>query len=216
MAFLSKLLGRRTPEEERAEANRLFDAREFGRAKLVYERFLDKLDKGDPAREDLNARIGSCRDGIAEERLREARLFLETRQNDLARTELLGALEIAAGEHVRGEAQGMLDAMEQQDAVTTAAAPADITREEQVALLAATWEEEQEEEYGRYGAALEDALLALNAEDSENALTALEALLATARDPRYLHFEIGRARLMQGLVESGEEALRTFLARIGP
>jgi tetratricopeptide (TPR) repeat protein len=58
------------------------------------------------------------------------------------------------------------------------------------------------------------ALLALHDGKIPEARLALEALVEKADGPRYLWFEIGRARLADGATDEGAEALTKFLATL--
>jgi len=207
MSLFKKLFST-DPEALRRKADALFEAGEFGPAKLAYDKAIDA--SPEPERASLRARSFACADGIARQRIVEARAYLDQGAIELAELELEGALEVAHDETIRGEAQAILDGLEARDAQTQAHT-AEMTDEEQIALLMGQWEEAQADEYEAYGEELVNALLSLQRERFEEARAALELLLEQAESPRYLFLEVGRARLVTDDAEGGRDALDAFL-----
>ena len=76
MSFFKRLFGSRTAEEERAEADRLFDGGEYFDARLAYERAIDKAARGGEAtralREGCADRAATCLERLAEARIADA------------------------------------------------------------------------------------------------------------------------------------------------
>jgi tetratricopeptide (TPR) repeat protein len=216
MSFLKKLFGGGSFEDRVAEADALFAQGRFGEAKLAYDRAADKAG-GAPAerRAHVQARIAEIRDAIARSRLAEAAELESHGELDLARAELAGALETAASAEVARECERRIEALERRDA-RAAATAVEVTPDEIVEAIAANWEEEQAEEYERYGPRFREALLLAHAERFDEARARLEAVLAEAKDPHYLHFEIGQVRLLAGAEEEAIASFRAFLASIGP
>ncbi len=216
MSLLKRIFGGRSFDDLWAEADSLLEAGRFGQAKLTYEK---ALDRAKDAPEDVVAavreQIAACCDGIARERIRLGREYLEAHEPDLAREELEGAADTAVSEEVAGEARRLLDGMEARDAVTRAE-EVEVGDEEKLAAMAGSWEDAQDEEYGAYGEELDRALLDMYDERYAEAREKLEALVAEADGPRYLWLEVGRARLLSGDLAAGEEALRTFLDALEP
>jgi tetratricopeptide (TPR) repeat protein len=214
MSIFGKLLSRRDPKEERARADDLYARGELGLAKLAYERALDAA-RGEPSavRDELQARVDDCRDGIARARLREADELEQRGAHDLALQEVLGALETAASPTLVREIQRRLDAAERKDAreKATLVEEDDDARFE---AIAGSWEPAQYDEYAAHGEDLHDALLRLYEGDAKTARPVLEALLTDTPEPCYLLFEVGRARLLDGDVEPGREALRRFVEQL--
>lgn len=207
MSLFKKLFST-DPEALRRKAEALFEAGDFGPAKLAYEKAIDASPEHERA--SLRARSVACADGIARQRIAEARAYLDQGVIELAELELQGALEVAHDEAIRGEAQAMLDGLEARDAQTQAHT-SELTDEEQIALLMGQWEEAQADEYEAYGEELVSALLSLQRERFEEARSALELLLEHAESPRYLFLEVGRARLVTDDAEGGKDALDAFL-----
>jgi tetratricopeptide (TPR) repeat protein len=190
------------------KADALFEAGDFGPAKLAYEKAVAASPEN--ARAPLQDKVRACMDGIARQRIDEAKAYLAERALELAAQELRGAIEVAEDGALRDEAQTLLDGLEAQDAQEQAASQ-EMTDEERIALLMGQWEEAQAEEYEAYGDALIDALLTLHREHFEDARAQLESLVSSATAPRYLWLEVGRARLLADDVPGGKEALERFL-----
>ncbi|MCA9582125.1 MAG: hypothetical protein KC416_10060 [Myxococcales bacterium] len=215
MAFLKKLFSGKDPVELCAEAETLVREGQHGGAKLVFEKALSRTTEAGE-RERIQGRVHACADAIAEARLGEAMRLIAAGQADLALIELDGAMEILHDHNLRTRVKEAMASLEREDATERAAEEPEITDEERLAALAGSWEEIQGEEYDSYGDALFDALLAMEREQWEDAVQRLEAIVEGARDPRYVYLELGRARIAGGDGDGGLEALRTFLARIGP
>lgn len=210
MSLFKKLFSA-DPEALKKKADALFADGDYGPAKLVYEKAL-AASPGD-AQAVLAEQIERCTDAIAGERVREAKAYLERGAIELAEQELLGALEVTSDETLRSEAQALLDGLEAKNAQEQASA-VEMTDEERIALLMGQWEESQAEEYEEYGDAVLDALLAMHREDFDSARPRLEALLSSARAPRYLWLELGRVRLLSEDIAGGKEALESFLGAL--
>ena len=192
----------------REKADALFAAGDFGPAKLAYEKALSASTEDERAA--IEDRVRECIDGIARQRIDEAKAYLEQGAVELAAQELSGALEVAADPKLREQAQTLLDGLEASDAREQAASE-EMTDEERIALLMGQWDDAQAEEYEAYGERLLDALVTLHKERFEEARTELESLLESADEPLYLWLEVGRARLLTGDAEGGKESLERFL-----
>ena len=199
------------PEALRRKADGLFEAGDFGPAKLVYEKAAEA--SPEEARPPLRERVRACMDAIARQRIDEAKGYLEHGAIELASDELAGALEVTDDDALRAEAQGLMDGLEATDAKVQATSE-ELTDEERIALLMGQWEEAQAEEYEQYGDALLDALLAMHKERFEDARAELEALLEAAPNPQYLWLEVGRARLLTEDGAGGRAALDAFLGSL--
>jgi tetratricopeptide (TPR) repeat protein len=217
MSIFKKLLGTRTLAQQKQEADELFAAGDYGTAKLRYERALERAGQEEAAETAaVKDRINACRDQIARAHIEKALALEKEQELELAMAELNSAAEVAASAVVVAEARRLAEEMERADAREKAAAPAPLSDEEKFVAIAGSWEDEQAEEYEHYGEELRQALLALYDERFQEARQLLEALAAHASDPHYLHYEVGRARLLTGEVESGAQALHLFLSSIGP
>lgn len=215
MSFFKRLFGSTTEAEDRAEADRLFDAKNHFEARLAYERLRDRRDVSPDARAHAEARIAACLDAMAEARIAEAERLLRDGQLELARAELMTAAELARTDTIRKRAARMLDGAEKHDARRAAKVAVRLGDDERWALLAGTWSEEQIDEYDRYGEPFRRALLDLDAEEPAAALPTLEAL---AREHEaegvYLFAELARARARTGDEEGAARALSLFLERV--
>ena len=210
MSFFKKLFSS-DPEALEKKADALYAAREFGPAKLAYDKALAASAEG--AEEALAEKIRLCTNQIARQRIEEAKAYLDQGSIELAEQELQGALEVASDDALLHQAQALLDGLEGEEAQAQAASP-EMTDEERMALLMGQWQDAQAEEYEGYGDPLIEALLAMQREELSEARAQLEALLAEAPEPRYLWLEVGRARLLSDDILGGKDALRRFLAAL--
>jgi tetratricopeptide (TPR) repeat protein len=207
MSFLKKLFSA-DPEALERKADALYAEGDYGPAKLAY----DKARAASPesAGAGLAEKVRLCTDGIARQRIEEARAYLEQGSIELAEQELEGALEVVSDESLRDEAQALLDGLEAKEAREQAAVP-EMTDEERIALLMGQWEEAQADEYEGYGDVFIEALLSMQREEFDAARVQLDALADHAPGPRYLWLEVGRARLLSEDVPGGKAALQRFL-----
>ncbi len=216
MSFLKKMFGGASFAEQRTEADALFDAKKYGEAKLAYDRAVSNA-KGaaDTEVAHCKERVAACCDAIARDRMKYAAELLAHGDLELAREELNGARDTAAGEATRREAERRLEALERTDARDNAEVVA-LDDDEQYMTLAGAWEEEQMEEYDNYGESFRAAMLALYREEFKKAREILEALASEHEKGAYLQYELGRAQLLDGDLAKGKASLQLFLSRIGP
>ena len=207
MGFLKKLFSA-DPEALERKADALYAQGDYGPAKLAYDKA--RAAAPESAGAALAEKVRLCTDGIARQRIVEARAYLEQGSIELAEQELEGALEVVSDESLRDEAQALLDGLEAKEAREQAAVP-EMTDEERIALLMGQWEEAQADEYEGYGDVFIEALLSMQREEFDAARVELDALVAHAPDPRYLWLEVGRARLLSEDVPGGKAALQRFL-----
>ena len=193
------------------KADSLFEAGDFGPAKLAYEKAIAA--SPEDARAPLVERVRACTNGIARQRIEVAQAYLQQGAIELAEQELSGALEVAEDDNIRQQAQALLDGLEAGDAQAQATSE-EMSDEERIAILMGQWEEAQADEYESHGDALLEALLALHGERYEDARAQLETLLDSAESPRYLWLEVGRARLLTGDDAGGRQALEQFLGAL--
>lgn len=210
MSFLRKLFSA-DPDALEKKADALYAAGDYGPAKLAYEKAMAA--SAESAAETFAEKARLCTDGIARQRIEEARAYLAQGSIELAEQELEGALEVVSDASLRAQAQALLDGLEAREAQEQAASP-EMTDEERIALLMGQWEEAQANEYESYGDVFLEALLAMQREEFAEARAQLEALAARAPDPRYLWLEVGRARLLGDDVAGGKEALQSFLSAL--
>jgi tetratricopeptide (TPR) repeat protein len=215
MSLLGKLFGKRTLEQERAHADELFAAGEFGPAKLSYERAQDLARELPEVKAALGQKIDECRDTIAKKRLAEAETLIEQGNLVFAREELQGAMETAASRELILQAEQRIESLERkQRVIERTAESAETTDEDRFEVISGGFEDDQYNEYQAHGEPMKRALLSLHDGKIPEARLALEALAEKADGPRYLWFEIGRARLADGATDEGAEALTKFLATL--
>lgn len=194
------------------KADELFEAGDFGSAKLTYDRALAALPDPKPAA--LLDKRARCTDAIAKGRIAEATSYLQDGALELAEQELEGALEVAASPAIVEEAQRLLDGLEARDAQQQSVAH-ETTDEERLALLAGQWQDAQADEYEALGQPLFDALVAMQTDRVDEAAAALERMVKEADEPRYVWLELGRARLLGEDLPGGKEALEHFVSSLG-
>ena len=210
MSLFKKLFSS-DPEGLENKADALYADGDYGPAKLAYEKAIAA--SPEDARAALAEKARRCTNGIARQRIDEAKAYLAQGSIELAEQELEGALEVAVDEALHDEAQALLDGLEAKEAQEQATAP-EMTDEERVALLMGQWGEAQADEYDGYGDALLDGLLAMHKEQFDDARAQLEAVLVNASEPRYLWLEVGRVRLLADDAPAGKEALQNFLGAL--
>ena len=215
MSLFGKLLGRRNLAEERAHADELHARAEYGLAKLAYERALG-LARGEPeaVRAELKQRAVDCCDAIARVRIAEGDRLLQAGERELAMAEFQGAADTAASAALVSDAVRRMETYERSDARAKATL-VEQSDDERFETIAGSFEEDQYEEYTGHGPELRAALLALYDGKASAARPVLERLLEGAQAPRYLLFEIGRARLLDGEGPGGRDALTRFVALFG-
>lgn len=218
MSFLGRLFGSVKAEDEKKRADELFAEKRFYDAKTAYESALGAKDASDALKKTCAAQIDACSDGLARARIAEADRHLAHGDLDLARTELANAMEVAASEAVRREAEKRLERAERKDARAQAVEEVGPSDDERIVLLAAQWSEEQQEEYDGYGETFRHALVQMEKGENEAARQTLEALTKehAGDDPQpvYLYLELARARARCEDEEGMAKSLRTFLKRV--
>lgn len=214
MSFFKRLFGGTTEAEDRAEADRLFAAKNPFEARMAYEKLRDRKDASADTKAHASARINECLDGLANARIAEAERLISEGQLEMARGELESACELAKSESIRKRAARMLDTTEKRDA-RRAAREIVLDDDERWSVLAGTWSDAQLEEYDRYGESFRTALLTLTAGSPKGSRPTLESL---ARDHEgdgvYLFLEVARARQVDGDEDGACRALRLFLDRV--
>lgn len=215
MSFFKRIFGGSTEAEDRAEADRLFDAENAFEARIAYEKLRERRDVSADGRAHAEARISVCLDRLAEGRIAEAERLLKDGELELARAELTTAAELARTDAIRKRAARMLDGAEKSDARKGAKVVVEVGDDERWSMLAGTWSEEQIDEYDGYGEPFRQALLAMDAEEPAAALPVLEDLARTHEgDGVYLFVELARARQRTGDVPGSVRALSLFLDRV--
>jgi tetratricopeptide (TPR) repeat protein len=214
MSLLGKLFGGRTLEAERAQADALFARGEFGQAKLAYER-AQSLAKAEPAAQvALGSQISACRNAIAKAHLAEAERLIAEGNFEFAQQELQAVQETADDPALLAAATARFDGMERAVVRAEVAAATDPPDADRFELIAGSFEDDQYAEYMAHGEPAKNALLLLHDGRTAEARAALETLITGADGPRYLWFELGRARMAEGDSAQGAEALEKFLASL--
>ena len=214
MSLLGKLFGGRTLEQERAHGDSLFEQEDFGAAKLSYERAASLAKNQPELKRELLARCEACQDAIAKLQLAESERLAREGNLELA-FEALRQVELTAAD--RRLVQHARERMELLERAAVRAEVAEHTapnEEDRFELIAGGFEDDQYAEYVAHGEAVKQALLLLHDGHTAQARAHLEEVLKTADGPRYLWFELGRARLADNDAAGGQEALEKFLASL--
>ena len=199
----------------KAQGDDFFAAQRWGEAKLAYEGAVAKAKEVPAAEVDaVRQRIDLCRGHLCRQHLDEAKRLAAQGDREAALDRLATAADLAPTEALRARIQEANDALDRADA--RAEAQHEVADEELFEVLSGTWEDEQIDEYEAYGDAIRPIILALHEGKGEEALAAIDTILATADEPCYLHFERGRALLLAGRKDDGAAALRTFLSLLEP
>jgi len=214
MSLLGKLFGARSLDDERAHADKLFRDGEFGAAKLAYERALAQAKAQPEQQRELRAQIAACRDSLGREHLAEAERLVREGQLDLARDELQQVSQTADDKQLLRAAEALLEQLERVEVRTELAEHAPPDAEDRFELIAGAFENDQYAEYLAHGEPVKRALLLLHDGETAQARTLLEEAIASADAPRFLWFELGRARLASGDTAGGQEALEKFLGSL--
>lgn len=242
--MLRNLFRKKDVAELTSEADALFAEGRFGEAKLAYDRAAERAQKDRHAsHEALEARALECCDRLALKRAHEAEELFASGQDDLAREELRHALDTARSAAVLEQIREVEQRLEGREAAAQAQEAAPLSDEEHLMLLTSTWEPLQAAELEAHGEPLFEAVLAIERGQGEVAVAKLRALLEGVPAASYLWLELGRAHLASvraradqarapeaegptpgvehtphstAALDAAEEALRTFLSRIGP
>jgi tetratricopeptide (TPR) repeat protein len=214
MSLFGKLFGGRTLEQERAEADALFERRDFGPAKLSYERAASLAKAQPELQAQLRTRAADCQNEIAKLHLVEAERLAKEGSLDLAFEELRQAGLTAADPALQRQAHERMEALERVEVRAEVAEHTAPNEEDRFELIAGGFEDDQYAEYLANGDAVKQALLSLHDGHTAQARAQLEELLKTADGPRYLWFELGRARLADNDAEGGQQALEKFLSTL--
>jgi tetratricopeptide (TPR) repeat protein len=210
MSFFRKVLGLRSAEELKAEADALLESDDPWAARPLYERAMDKAEDTE-LRAAAERGMHTCQDRMAMAQVEAGDRYAEDGDMELARQQFEGAMEIAVDAAIRDTAERRLEGLERRQVTEqVAATDAEPTDEDRLEVIASAWEPDQADEYEGYEG-LGPALLALMDGRAEEAREALEALLEAHDDARYLWFEVGRARIAAGATDEGVQALRRFI-----
>lgn len=211
------LFRKRPLSELMAEADALFEQARYGEAKLSYDRIADRARKESvELSQKADTRAEECCDRLALARSEEALRLHRDGQHELAREELKHALETARGDAAKSLVHERLLSLEEPERAEDEQVALPLGDEELLMLVSGAWEPLQAAELERHGEPLQEALIALERGNAEQALPLLESLLAKDPNASYLWLELARAQLQLQAIAPAERSLRTFLERIAP
>lgn len=221
MGFLSFFTGK-SPEQIEKKADSLFHDREYGLAKLEYEKALARLEKQPDHDPDSKSRMEEkrvqCKEHLASEHLHHAEELIESDcRNDAA--ELLQlALELTADENLSTRIRETLHRLSGSKIPTEKEWP-DPAEED------APWEDDEyytalvnplspaeQDAYMGYGKEFKAGFIALNQGDFKTAVQNLTAALKTHSSQKtFIPLELATAHLNQGEYGKAESLLTGFL-----
>lgn len=232
MSFM-KLFGGSSPAKLEQKGDALLADGQWGRAKLEYERALQKRAKGaeaDAAADiRLEAKILEARNGLARKHRQAAEDLIEGGYFNEARDMLALALEVAADANMRQELEQALRDIETRPVAQTKTEPpnfalapdqgehkpetfVDGDEEEYFLALCGTLPEEVQEAYLSYDVDFKAGYIALNRGDFQSAAELLARALVAHDDPTgYIPLELATAYLNLGRVADARDLLEAFL-----
>ncbi|MEJ2641979.1 MAG: hypothetical protein P8010_20635 [Desulfosarcinaceae bacterium] len=223
---LWKLFSGPSPEKLARRAEALLDERQWGAAKVAFERALEKTETSE-LRAQLKHEIEICCNHLGREHLAQAGTLLEGGHHQDAADLYRLVLEVAKDPELQAAARKELAGLE--NAATTRAtdpvyypldtgavpsADTEELREDEATFwaLIGTLPEDMQDAYEDYGEPFRSGYLALNRGDFETAVTLLEeARRATPQAGTYIPLELAGAYAHAGRPTEACELLKEFL-----
>lgn len=217
MSFLKKLLGG-TFDDHFERGVSLFDAGEFGEAKLSLERALSKA-KGAASGPVARARdlVRTCKIALARGKISDADATASSGDLESAVALLKDAREICAEPEILEAIQDRLKGYEAEDSRRLVEDAEEISEEELMTIIAGTWTDAQADEYAALPETFTTALIAAHDGDLDRAVEILEDIAGSpdlSGSPRYLLFELGKVLLMSQRPDRALERLDAFMALV--
>ena len=229
MSFL-KLFSGKTPEEHEQKGDELFAADLWGKAKVEYEKALDKLEKISPRNEDLKNRLREkndhARKALAQSHKLNADDMLDAGFHDDARELYMLALELAEDPEMKtalDEKLKELDFQMDEEIEVNLQANDDGAKEikeaeypeqgqEYFRALCGTLPPDVQKAYLSYGDNFKYGYLALNRGDFVEAVDYLNrAMDDNPSDDSYIPLELATAYLNLGHLSQAQQLLDAFL-----
>lgn len=228
---LRDLFSAKDPEDYEQKGDLLCETGKWGKAKVEYERALERLEKTSPwddgYRHSLREKIQRCREALAQEHQQTAADLMEAGHGEDAARYIELALELTEDDRLLAVLEKMRQALAPAESDTIAVdAPDPAGRHnDRVAqpqfedpdndhfrALVGTLPEEVEAAYRSYGQAFKDGYLALNRGEFEKALAYLsQAMEENANPDNYIPLELASACLNLGRFDRAQELLEAFL-----
>lgn len=214
MGFLSNLFGG-TFESNRKDGDSLFDEKEWGEARLAYERAIKK--SADATAQEIAAvkdRMAQCRLLLARGRIDSADELAYLGEIEEARSMLEDAVDICPKEEIVEAVAERKVRYEAEAARFLASEEDEMTEEELLAVMAGTWTEAQADEYASLPDEFRAALLKGHDGDHEGAAKIMSRVIDEydLPDPlRFAHFELGKELIGVAEFEAAARELETFV-----
>jgi len=225
------ILSAKDPEHYEQKADSLCKSEKWGKAKIEYERALERLEKSSPwddgYRQSLREKIQHCREALARQHRQSAADLLEAGHLEDARRYIELALELTADDRLTEALEMMQSSAQtagseppqttltsggQQPGAASEAPPFEEQDDDQFAALLGTLPEAVEAAYRSYGQTFKTGYLALNRGDFEKAHSHLSRALEEHPDPgSYIALELANACVNMAEQDRACELLETFL-----
>jgi tetratricopeptide (TPR) repeat protein len=217
MGFLSSLFGG-TFEGNRADGDGFFADRDWGEARMAYERALRKgAGVQDAEIAAVRERMARCRLELARGRIVTADALAEAGELEDARAMLEDAIQICDAAEIALAAGERRSRYEAEAARQLAEAEGEMTEEELLAVLAGTWVDSQADEYAAMPDRFREALLLDHDQEHEQAAGVFAEVIGDGSlevEPRFAYFELGKALVGAQRFEEAEDALESFVSKV--
>jgi tetratricopeptide (TPR) repeat protein len=196
MAFLDKLL-KRDPETLRTEADAAYADGDFGSAKLVYQRLLERLEDGQDGRKaEVRDRIDACQTRLVEAQLDDVRQLVDRGDYEAAVELARAAIEMADGLPIKTEVKARADALTEELTRLSQTEAKPPTEEELFLSLSGSWCDDQADELYEYGDEFRKAFLDLHQGRADEARTVFRRIAEAHPDAPYIRLELARSLVM--------------------
>jgi predicted Zn-dependent protease len=225
-----KPFGRNSAEDAEKKGDTLFEARQYGLAKMEYENGLEKCRKGSRVggalEERLKEKLSKTREILAQQNKREGLEIMSSEYYEAAEGCFRLALELTENPELIQELRGLLDeighrsgeeqAVPNYDAhVSEQAGPErtelEATEDEYFAALCGDLPEPVRSEFYHYGAAFKQGYLALNEGNFELAADKLEQAMEENPEGGFIAIELATAYLNIGRYDEARALAERFL-----
>ncbi len=233
MGFFGIFSGR-APESHEERGDEFMKRGAFGDALIEYEKALDKIEKRFPEKVHLTDRLGdkrgSARNGLAKIHLENAEIMIKAGDISDARELFHLALELAADEGLKRDAEKRMASFVDSEAVSEKVPPvyewtepspeeeedadADAEQEAEIfSVLCHALPEELQEAYHSYGRSFVSGYVALNAGDFQPAAEHLENAMAENSGHTLIPLELATAYIHLDANDDAAELLESFVAQ---
>lgn len=229
MGLLSFLSGK-SPEDIELTGDKFFRAKEFGAAKIEYEKAVRKTQSKFPEKSNLirrlNEKIRDAREALARTHIHNSRQLMASGNRDDAFELLQLALELTSDEGLKDEVVDLIeksngaagsDVMHVKDSDLNGITPESATVEtdnddEYFSILTNTLPEDIRNAYQHYGKAFKQGFIALNNGDFQEAVEKLSlAMEDQEKEQPLIPLELAIALINTGSYDRARNVLESFI-----